>query len=54
MVELSRADKGGMKVERYAIESLPRDAVVDGKVVNIETIAETIGKAVRRMGTNAK
>ena len=54
MVELSRADKGGVKVERYAIEPLPRDAVVDGKIVNIETIAETIGKALRRMGSNAK
>ena len=54
MVELSRAEKGGIKVERYAIETLPRDAVVDGKIVNIETIAETIGKALRRMGANAK
>lgn len=54
VVELSRADKGGVKVERYAIELLPRDAVVDGKIVNIEAITETIGKALRRMGTNAK
>lgn len=54
MVELSRAEKGGTKVERYAIEPLPRDAVVDGKVVNIEAIAEAIGKAWRRMGTNTK
>lgn len=54
MVELSRAEKGGMKVERYAIEALPRDAVVDGKVVNIETISDAIRKAWRRMGTNAK
>ena len=54
MVELSRADKGGIKVERYAIEPLPRDAVVDGKIVNIEAITETIGKALRRLGTNAK
>jgi len=53
MVELSRADKGGMKVERYAIELLPREAVVDGKIINIEAIAETIAKALRRMGTNA-
>ncbi|CAG4884951.1 Type IV pilus biogenesis protein PilM [Georgfuchsia toluolica] len=54
MVELSRADRGGMKVERYAIELLPHDAVVDGKIVNIEAITETIEKALRRMGTNAK
>jgi len=54
MVELSRGEKGGVKVERYAIESLPRDSVVDGKIVNIESIADTIRKAWRRMGTNAK
>jgi type IV pilus assembly protein PilM len=55
MVELSRMDnKGGIKVERYAIEPLPRDAVVDGKVVNIEAIAETMRKAWRRMGTTTK
>ncbi len=54
MVELSRVEKGGIKVERYAIETLPRDSVVDGKVINIEAITETIRKAWRRMGTNAK
>ncbi len=54
MVELSRAEKGGIKIERYAIEPLPRDSVVDGKIVNIESIADTIRKAWRRMGTNAK
>lgn len=54
MVELSRADKGAIRVERYAIEPLPRDAVVDGKIVNIETIADAISKAWRRMGTSTK
>jgi len=54
MVELSRAEKGGIKIERYAIEPLPRDSVVDGKIVNIEAIADTIRKAWRRMGTSAK
>ncbi len=55
MVELSRNDnKGGVKVERYAIEPLPRDAIVDGKIVNIEAIADTMRKAWRRMGTTTK
>ena len=54
MVELSRVDKGGAKVEGYVIEPLPRDALVDGKIVNIESIADTIRKALRRMGTNVK
>lgn len=55
MVELSRLDnKGGIKVERYAIEPLPRDAVVDGKVVNIEAIADAMRRAWRRLGTSTK
>lgn len=54
VVELSRAEKGGVKVERYAIELLPREAVVDGKIVNIESVAETTGKALRRIGSNTK
>ena len=55
MVELSRQDsKGGIKVERYAIEPLPRDAVVDGKIVNIEAIADSMRRAWRRLGTSTK
>ena len=47
-------NKGGYLVERYAIEPLPRDAVVDGKIVNIETVAEAISKAWKRMGATTK
>ena len=35
MVELSGDAKGGYKVERYAIEALPRDAVADGNIVTL-------------------
>lgn len=41
-------------MERYAIEPLPRDALVDGKIINIEIIADAISRAWRRMGTNTK
>ena len=33
LVELAEAGKGKYRVERYAIEPLPRDAVVDGNIV---------------------
>ncbi len=54
MVELSGDDKGGYRVERYAIEALPRDSVVDGKVVNIEAISESITRAWKRMGATTR
>jgi len=34
MVELGSDNKGGYRVERYAIEVLPRDVISDGNVVN--------------------
>ena len=54
MVELASDDKGGYRVERYAIEPLPRDSVVDGKVVNIEAISDSIIRAWKRMGATTK
>ncbi|MCK9283130.1 MAG: pilus assembly protein PilM [Rhodocyclaceae bacterium] len=54
MLELAPGEKGKCRVERYAIEPLPRDAVVDGKIVNIDGIAEAIGRAWKRMGAGTK
>lgn len=56
MLELSAQEKGKGRytVERYAIEPLPRDAVVDGKIVNIEGVADAIGKAWKRMGATTR
>jgi type IV pilus assembly protein PilM len=42
MVELVDAGKGQPRVERYAIEPLPKDAVVDGNLASIEAVAETL------------
>ena len=54
MVELSGDEKEGYRVERYAIEALPRDSVVDGKVVNIEAISEAVSRALKRMAATTK
>lgn len=54
MVELAQGEKDTLRVERYAVEALPRDAVVDGKIVNIEGIADAIRRAWRRMGATTK
>ncbi|WIM07076.1 MAG: pilus assembly protein PilM [Candidatus Nitricoxidivorans perseverans] len=54
MVELAEGGKGGYRVERYAIEPLPRDAVVDGNIANLEGVAESIRRCWKRMGTSTK
>ncbi len=54
MVELSEASKGSYRIERYAIETLPRDAVVDGNITNLDTVAEAVRRAWKRMGTSTK
>ncbi|MBM3391382.1 MAG: hypothetical protein FJY34_05325 [Betaproteobacteria bacterium] len=54
MVELSEASKGNYRIERYAIETLPRDAVVDGNITNLEAVADAVKRAWKRMGTSTK
>jgi type IV pilus assembly protein PilM len=54
MVELTEAGKGAIRIERYAIEPLPRDAVVDGNITNLEVVAEAVKRAWKRMGSATK
>lgn len=54
LVELSGGDKEGFRIERYAIEPLPREAVVDGNIANLEGVGEAIKRALRRMGSGIK
>ncbi|KAI5914197.1 MAG: pilus assembly protein PilM [Proteobacteria bacterium] len=54
LVELSGGDKDGYKVERYAIETLPRDAVVDGNIANLEAVSEAVVRALRRFGPGVR
>jgi len=55
MLELSQAPKkGGYVVERYAIESLPSDAVSDGNINNLDAVSEALQRAWKRMGTRIR
>lgn len=54
LVELSGGDKEGYKIERYAIEPLPRDAVVDGNIANLDAVSEALRRALRRFGGGVK
>jgi type IV pilus assembly protein PilM len=39
LVELAEAGKGAYRLERYTIEPLPREAVTDGNIVNMEQVS---------------
>jgi type IV pilus assembly protein PilM len=54
IVELSEGGKGVMRLERYAIEPLPRGAVVDGNVDKIDVVAEAVKRAWRRAGCRVR
>jgi type IV pilus assembly protein PilM len=54
VVELSQAGKEGWRLERYAAEPLPRGAVVDGNIENMEQVVDALRRVWKKSGTRAK
>ena len=54
MLEIVDAGKGAFRVERYAIEPLARDAVVDGNINNLEALIDAVKRGYKRLGTRTK
>jgi type IV pilus assembly protein PilM len=54
MLEIVEAGRDAYRVERYAIEPLPRDAVVDGNINNLEAVTEAVRRAHKRLATRTK
>lgn len=54
LVELSEGSSKSYRLERYASEPLPKGAVVDGSIENIEQVTETIRKVIKKSGSGAK
>ncbi|MDO8437262.1 MAG: pilus assembly protein PilM [Nitrosomonadaceae bacterium] len=56
MVELSvaRKNSNAYRVERYVIEPLPRDAMLDGNIVSLEAVSESLRRGWKRMETRLK
>ncbi|MBK8065677.1 MAG: pilus assembly protein PilM [Betaproteobacteria bacterium] len=54
MVEIVDAGKGVYRVERYIIEPLPREAVVDGNINNLEAVTEAVKRGWKRLATRTK
>lgn len=54
MVELTADGKNGYCVERYAIETLPKDAVSDGNIANLDGVVECVKRAWKKLGTSTQ
>ncbi len=54
LVELSGTPQAGFRLERYAIEPLPKGAIADGNVENIEAVSEAVKRAWKKSGTKVK
>jgi type IV pilus assembly protein PilM len=55
MLEIVEAGKkGGYQVERHAIEPLPKDAVVDGNINNLEAVADAVKRGHKKLATRTK
>lgn len=57
LIELSQttgATAALFRVENYAVEPLPPNAVVEKKIADVQAVGDTIKKAVRRSGTKCR
>jgi type IV pilus assembly protein PilM len=55
LLQLSRAGSGvGYRVEHYAVEPLPPNAVVEKNIVEVEAVGDAIRRAMARSGSKAK
>lgn len=54
LVELTGSESAGFRLERYAIEPLPKGAITDGNVENLEAVAEAVKRAWKKSGTKQK
>src|SRR5437763_6919243 len=51
LVELTEAGKGAYRLERYAIEPLPKDVVTDGNIANLDQVSDALKRAWKRLGS---
>ena len=51
LVELSESGKGVRRLERYVVESLPKDVVTDGNIANLDQVSDGLKRAWKRLGS---
>jgi len=51
LIELSQTGKGTFRLERYAIEPLPKDMVADGNIANLDQVSDALKRGWKRLGS---
>ena len=54
MVEIAESGRGMYRVERYAIEPMPKDSVVEGNINNLDAVSDTLKRCHKRLGSSIK
>ncbi len=54
LVELGEAARGKFSVERYAIEALPRESVVEGNIAKMDDVVDAIKQVWAQSGTRSR
>lgn len=54
VVELAAGQKTALRLQRYAIEPIAQGAIVDGNIEQPEVVAESLNRALRKLGTRAR
>ncbi len=54
MVEVSEVTKGESRLEFYTIELLPKDAVVDGNIANLDAVVEAVQRAYAKKSSRTR
>jgi type IV pilus assembly protein PilM len=54
LLELASGERGALRMERYVIEPLSGEAVVDGNIANFDAVSDCLRRALRRFGSGVK
>ena len=54
LVELAGSAEAGFRLDHYAIEPLPKGAISDGNIENIEAVAEAVKRVWRKSGVKTR
>jgi type IV pilus assembly protein PilM len=53
VLELSKQGEH-YRVERYAVEPMPQNAMVESTITEVEQVSDTVGRAVKKSGSKCK
>lgn len=53
-VELEDAGRGKYRIERYVIEPLPKDSVVDGNILNLDQVSDSFRRGWKKLNSRVR